>query len=154
MSRLSDLITDAVESARVNGAVIVHNVASSIIEKLDPADRDQITFEGLCRRIKAAAERGRAEVLASAGKQAELPFNLPRSYAIDINDRTVKLTRELTEIEVRRVIAIRESSIAADLKSVAEIKRAYDAVKPIWRDQPGLLFGDVLDMAAKSEQAA
>lgn len=151
MSRLSDQINEAVEAARTEGAIVVHTVATSILSGLEHEDLETLALEGLCRRVKSAASAGKAEVLAAASTtQGELPFNLARSYALDIGDRVVKLTRDLTQLEVRRVIAIRKESVAADLASLAEIEAAYDAAEPVWAKSPELLFGPALDAAMKS----
>ncbi len=150
MSRLSDLVNEAVEAARADGAIIVHTVAASILSGLDPEDLEMVALEGLCRRVKTAASAGKAEVLAAASSgQAELPFNLARSYALDIGDRVVKLTRELTQLEVRRIITIRKDSIAADMRSLSEIEAAYVAAHPMWAQNPEWLFGQALDAAVK-----
>lgn len=150
MSRLSDRVNEAVEAARKSGSVVVQSVATTILAELSQDEMEQVAMEGLCRRVKTAASAGRAEVLRSAqSTQAELPFNLARSYALDIGDRVVKLTRELTELEVARVIAIRKDSIAADVRSLSEIEAAYEAAQPIWRKNPQWLFGQALDAAVK-----
>ena len=150
MSRLSDLVNEAVDAAQQSGALVVQTVASSILAGLSAEETEQVALEGLCRRVKTAASAGRAEVLrAASADQAELPFNLARAYALDVGDRQVKLTRELTQIEVRRIIAIRKDSIAADVRSLTEIEAAYDAALPVWNDRPEWLFGQALDAAVK-----
>ena len=155
MSRLSDRVNEAVESAREGGAIVVHTVASGILSDLSSEEIEQVALEGLCRRVKTAASSGKAQVLRAAkGEQAELPFNLARSYAIDIGDRVVKFTRELTQLEVARVIAIREASIEADGRSLTEIKAAYEAAQPVWDNNPEWLFGQALDAAVKLRAAA
>ncbi len=69
--------------------------------------------------------------------------------ALDVGDREVKLTRDLTQLEVRRIIAIRKDSIDADIRSLTEIEAAYDAAQPVWADRPEWLFGQALDAAVK-----
>lgn len=154
MSRPSDIINEAVDRAREAGPIIVHAVAVEVLDALDDEGVRQMAIEGLSRRIKTAAERGKAEVMAAANAaQPELPFNLARSYALDIGERVVKLTRDLTELEVCRIIAIREESIEADRRSLAEIKRAYSMAAPVWSSQPQWTFGQVLDAIVAAEAA-
>lgn len=74
--------------------------------------------------------------------------------ALDVGDRQVKLTRELTQLEVRRIITIRKDSIAADMRSLSEIEAAYVAAHPMWAQNPEWLFGQALDAAVKLMVAA
>lgn len=155
MSRLSDRVNAAVEAARGEGRIIVHNIASALMGELTNDELTQAAWEGLAKRVKEAATRGKAEVIARATTaQPDLPFNLASAYALDLGEREVKLTRDLTRIELRRVIEIRRQSVEADLRSLSELERAEAVSAPIWDAHPDWLFGAVLDAAVLSAEAA
>lgn len=154
MSRLSDLINEAVGEALQAGEFIVHDVVKAVTPRLDDEDRDVLVLEAVAARISAASKRTRKAILEGgpAETQSELFFGLPTAVAID--EHKIKLTRDLTAIDLRRVIKIRRAGIADDLKSVERWEAARDATAPILQAHPDWSFGEALDAAMAAASSA
>ena len=145
MSRLSDLISEAVGDALRDGQVDVHEVAKAVEPRLEDDDRDTLIAEALGARIKSMSTKTRKAIeTAPAASQGELFFGLPP--AVPLDDK-IKLTSELTRLDVERVIKVRRAGIADDLKSVERWEAARDATAPLLDEHPDWTFGQALNAA-------
>lgn len=146
MSRLNDRINAVLEEARrVTGRVDLHTAVEAVRPSLTEEESDQLLGEALHRRAKECATRGLAALRArSSGAQSELPFKLHTAYALDLDGRYVKQTMDMTRVEVRRAIQIREDQLAADAAHLNELKLAERASAPVWDANPSWTFGRVL----------
>lgn len=147
MSRLNDRISAAIEAARdETGRVDLHVAIGAVKPTLTDEDKERLIDDSLHRRAKTCATRGRAELKARASQsQADLPFELQAAYALDLDGRYVKQTIDLTRVEVRRLIQIREEQATADAVHLNELKRAEREAGPIWDAHPDWVFGQVLN---------
>ena len=80
--------------------------------------------------------------------QGHLPFALRQAHALDTDGRIIKRTSDLTELEFRRIIEIREKQIADDGAYLEELKNAYRTCRPVWDEHPDWTFAQVVAVAS------
>ncbi len=146
MSRLSDVISEACAEARdADGTTVVWNAVNVARGRLDDDDRLILVDEALARRCKAVAERGKRSVKQAAERPsgiASLFPDLRQGYALGTDEKVVKETASLSEVEFRRLIAIREKQVEDDRAHLEVLRLAFETVTPIWQAHPDWTFGD------------
>lgn len=150
-NRLNDRIDECVQSLRDgHGAIPTQRVVSLILPELTPDEREQLASRALYKLVNDRARRGIMELRARAGSdQPSLPFKLDERYALDIEERVIKDTANLTRTEVRRVIQIRRDQIKADRAKLEQLEQAEAAAAPYWDQHPDWTFGEALYAAAR-----
>jgi hypothetical protein len=131
-----DLETD------VAGRLNIHAACARAKQEIDDEDRESLIDEALAGRIKQAAQRGKTAARAQTYEQGSFPFEkLRRAHAIDTDERVVVTTTEMTQMQFKRAIEIREKQVADDQAYLKELTNAYMAVRPIWDEHPEWTFG-------------
>lgn len=157
MSRLSDVIQEAIESIRDDsGNVNIHTAMERARPLLDDEDCETLISEGLSLRIKNAALRGKnaaREAITKDSKTLEMFPGLRSAYAIDAEERVVKQTRALSMLEFQRIIATREKQVSDDRAHLKILRDTLAAVSPTWAPHPTWTFGEAADAYAKIEAA-
>lgn len=146
MSLLSDRIRTAVaDDLAERGRTEPAAVAAVVVETLTPEEMKECALRDITLQAKRMAQRGVKKV-AEAPTQASLPFpGLRAGYAIDVDERCIKNTEDLTRLEFQRLISIREQQIEADRDHLSELRAAQRAVRPIWDAHPDWTFRQVSD---------
>lgn len=156
MSRLSDVIGKAIESnLRSDGTLDAAQAANSALGMLDAEDIDLLAGSELRRRIKEAMAKARRSTETQDVGQAFFPFpDIRLAHPLDLDGRKIKLTAEMREIEFRRVIAIREASVEADMVYLDKLREAYRTLKPVWDVAPDLTFSEACDVLMRVREGA
>lgn len=157
MSRLNELASQAIiETDLATGERDIRRAASRVVDQADADEVKALAFEGarrlcakLARSIGPTAERSKR----IAG-QTELFPELWQSYAIDAAGTTTKLTGNLSQVEFRRIIAMREKQIDDDARHLRFLREAYRTVAPIWDNNPDWSFGQCCADYARRRAAA
>jgi hypothetical protein len=118
-------------------------------------------IKGLCaetgwRRGKQAGDRARGDALADAinGGGAHRVFGVHEQYALDLEERSIKLTDEMVELEFLRLIGVRKASVERDLAHIAVLEDAHKALRPYWRRDPALTFKEATGLYLRDRAAA
>lgn len=141
MSQLSNFINEAVAVVMVKGRVSTQKVADLVEPKLDDLMRHSLMFESLKIRIKKQVCKTHKQTREDDDEEPRLTgFDLHSGYALDVADKYIKRTQELTELEFLRIITIREEQLVDDSRHLSVLRKAYDTVKPFW--QVEMNFGE------------
>jgi hypothetical protein len=146
MSRLNDDVHKALDAVRdSNGCTNMHSAVEVLLKTIDDESRDVLVRTGANIYITQAAKRGKYAVskASSDTSQPDLFRKLHRAYALDGEDRIIKNTVDLTQLELQRAISIREKSVEHDMAHLNYMRRALDAVRPLWSSHPDWTFGQV-----------
>jgi len=134
MSRLSDVISRVIEDRTIAGTLTVHDATKDVMARASEEDIKALASEAIGNRIKSAMCRITKAASESAGEVTSLLFpDLRPAHALDADERLIKQTRELSLLEFRRIIEIREKQIAADTAYLSILRRAYERLKPYWK---------------------
>jgi hypothetical protein len=143
MSRLSDLVAQAIiETDSATGERNIRDAASLVVERAGPEELDALAHEGARRLCATASKRlgPSAERAMQTAGQEELFPDLWRAYPVDAAGKMTKLTGNLSQVEFRRIIAIREKQIGDDAAHLRALRAAYEAMSPIWDENPDWTF--------------
>jgi len=145
MSRLTETMHEIADRHfELRNCLNVHEAARELMQQADEEEREQFAFSEVCRRFKAISCRARAAAKDDTETQADLPFSeLRKAYAIDLDDRIIRPTEQLTQLEFRRIIEIREQQVIADRKHLEELKRVYSSLSPYWDRNPDWTLANV-----------
>ncbi len=160
MSSISDIVGRVIELCETPAAGIDVHRAIEVgmpLVRNDPDMMDQLAREGLAKRIKDQATRIARQMEGESpddGDQLDFFGKLRPRYALDTDGRRLKNTRDLTRIEFRRLITIREEQVAADMAHLKILRDAEDAVSLLWDFHPDLAFGQVMDLYLSQRSAA
>ena len=159
MSALNDIIGRVIDECDAPDGIDTHravDMAFPLVAEDDEA-RDQLIREGLWKRIKDQATRALRKMQSdgnSRDEQLDLFGMLKHRYAIDVDGRKIKNTRDLSRLEFRRLIAIREQQIEQDTAHLKVLRNVDAAVSIVWDlllDQP---LGRVMDVYLAKREAA
>ena len=139
---LSSIVRRAIDLNTVMGVTKQPNAvadAVSLIQVSDEAIKEAIHFSAvkLVHDLCTKAMRK----LPPDTRQASL-FLLHERYALD-DDRVIKDTERLSEIEFLRIMALRKKQIKDDQKHYDLMVFAYSELSPIWREFPDKLLGEI-----------
>lgn len=157
MSRLSDVVNEACAEARDGfGRTVVQQAVAFARGRLDEDDRDTLVDEALARRCKTVAEKARKSVRAAAAEAnlVDMFPDLRAGYALDNEERVVKETASLSELEFDRIIAIREKQVEDDTSHLEHLRAARATAKPLWTVHPDWTFGDCCAALRGGERGA
>lgn len=156
MSRLNDVLSEAVEAKRsYDGSVDLHDAYKMVDGTFERDDEVILIKEASLIRMKDIASRGRSAILKQSAGQGEFPFpNIRRGHAIDTNGHRIKNTESMLEVEFARLIEIREEQIKNDQAYLDDLRDAFNACKPYWREHPAWTFGRVCEEMMRRVNAA
>lgn len=153
---LNDIIGRAVELCQRAGSVDVHRVVNTALPFVmdDDETRDMLVRDALGRRVKDSLTK-LSRAAGDEVKQASFfGDHLRRRYALDLEGRVIKETEFLSRFEFERIISIREKQIVADMAHLEVLKRARDALAPIWDRNPTYTYGEAEAAFLAAERAA
>ena len=156
MSRLSDLVAEAVAEVDDGRARDPSAAAALVVERVGDEEKVVLLFEAaLLRCKKAAAARGPAESrsAATSGQLSLFPEPLG-AYAVDLDSNIMVQTGRLTRAEFQRIIAIREQQIVNDSSRLRDLRRAYNSVTPFWDAHPDWTFAQCCAALVERERGA
>jgi hypothetical protein len=157
MSRLSDVIAQVIEDQlTTEGTIVPARAAISALAMLEGDDIELLASAELRRKFKEAMVLARRSAGKANKAQSSFPFpDIRLAHALDIENRIIKLTSEMTEIEFNRVIDIRVKSIRDDTAYLDKLLQARDELAPIWKAQPDLTFAQACEVFVQmSERGA
>ncbi|CAH2606446.1 conserved protein of unknown function (plasmid) [Rhodovastum atsumiense] len=93
------------------------------------------------RSVKEAATKQMRRMATDTDAQSCFDM-LRRRYALDDEAKVIKETDFLREMELDRIIAIREKSVADDMQHLSALKEVRASLKPIWRAHPDWTLGE------------
>lgn len=154
MTQLSDTINRHVQEALTKEGFDPRALAPKVWEELDEDSRSVLGIEGIIRRMKQAAKVLTSDALQRLGsKQIELPFRIDGAVVVDVEDRRIRLTESLNQLEFARAIEIRKKQIKDDQAQLKEWESAERIARPYWRDHPDWTFGQCVKAIAKDFRA-
>ncbi len=156
MSRLSDLVAQAVTETERDGSCRVSEAATLVVERADEEELRALAFDAARRMCKKTAQsQGPAASRASSMLgQSDLFPELHRGYAIDAEGQAIRLTGNLSRVEFKRVMAIREKQIDDDAAHLRALREAYTTVSPFWDSNPDWTFDQCCHAYAEQRGAA
>ena len=159
MSALNDIIGRVIDECDAPDGIDTHravDMAFPLVAEDDEA-RDQLIREGLWKRIKDQATRALRKIQSdgnSRDEQLDLFGMLKHRYAIDVDGRKIKNTRDLSRLEFRRLIAVREQQIEQDTAHLKVLRNVHAAVSIVWDLLPDQPLGRVMDVYLAKDDAA
>jgi hypothetical protein len=153
-SRLSDLVSQALEANTVDGRTDAEAAKIALRDSLTEEHVERALSEFATRLIATATRKTMAEFAAATPRQGELPFRLHAAYAVDLGERRIVNTYDMTRIEANQALKVRRDQIDADTRSANDLERAIRAADPHWDRDPSLTFGQSLERAAVKGRAA
>lgn len=159
MASLTDIVGRVIDSCDRPGLGIdLHRAIEMAVPLVmdDPEALGICVRHGLAKDIKDAATRATrsAESSSPDGETLDLFGKLRARYAVDIEGRVLKNTRDLSRLEFQRLIAIREAQIVADQEHLTALRDAAITVSPLWDINPAMAFGHVVDLYRAARTAA
>ena len=159
MSALNDIIGRVIDECDAPDGIDTHRAVDIAFPLViaDEEARDQIIREGLWKRIKDQATRALRRLQADGNAQDEqldLFGQLKRRYALDIDGRRIKNTADLSRLEFRRLIAIREQQIEQDTAHLKVLRDVESAVSLVWDILPDQSLGRVMAVYLAKREAA
>jgi hypothetical protein len=156
MSRLTEVMAEVIEQQlTAAGTIVPAQAASAALSMLDDDDIGLLASAELRRKFKAAMGQARESIANAVKAQTSFPFpDIRLAHSIDIDNRVIKLTSEMSEIEFNRVIDIRVKSIADDTAYLDKLLQARDELAPIWRAQPDLTFAEACEVFSRMTERA
>lgn len=111
----------------------------------DEEATDQAVSMAAQKAIKDRATAHERKVSEEDARQLAMIFKRPirNRYAVDTDGRVLKLTSELSRLEWRRIIAIREKQLADDAAQLQALKERENAFGPLWDVHPHLTYREV-----------
>jgi len=111
-----------------------------------------------CPEVRAAIANGRIRDASAEDseydEQLDLFGKLRRRYTLDSDGNHLKNTRDLTRLELRGLIAIREDQIEPDLEHLNALRDTEIALSLVWDVRPELTLGQVMEMYLAEREAA
>lgn len=141
--QLKEIISRSLNFAS-DGQKIDRHKAEGFGFALVEEDHDLLTEcarAGFSRSIKEAAIRQQRKMLNDAGAQSCFDV-LRRRYPLDVEAKVIKETDYLTEMELDRIIAVRDKSVADDMAHLSALKEVRASLKPIWKSHPEWTLGE------------
>jgi hypothetical protein len=159
LSALNDIIGRVIDECDAPDGIDTHRAVDIAFPLViaDEEARDQIIREGLWKRIKDQATRALRRLQADGNAQDEqldLFGQLKRRYALDIDGRRIKNTADLSRLEFRRLIAIREQQIEQDTAHLKVLRDVESAVSLVWDILPDQSLGRVMAVYLAKREAA
>lgn len=159
MSTLNDIIGQVIEACDAPEGIDTHRAVDMAVPMVlaDDDARDQIIREGLWKRIKDQATRAMRRMQADENvqdEQLDLFGKLRRRYALDVDGRRLKNTRDLSRMEFRRLIQIREKQVEDDVAHLKVLRDVEAAVSRVWDVLPDQPLGKVMDVYLVQRAAA
>lgn len=156
MSLLSEKLESSLMHHRDSyGRHDLHAVVREVKPDLTSDEISDLLDDVLYQRAKKAATKGKKKLdkfLAKA-KTGDMFPGIERGYVLDIGGNYAKDADDLTEMEFKRIIQIRQDQLAADKQSLDALEAAYGACAPIWREHPTWLFGQCkAELARRARQ--
>jgi hypothetical protein len=148
MSRLSEVMSEVIEQQLTSsGTIVPAQAALAAMSMLDEDDIGLLASAELRRRFNGAMNTARRSIANSFKAQTSFPFpDIRLAHPLDIDNRVIKLTSEMSEMEFNRVIEIRVKSIADDTAYLDKLTQARDELAPIWKAQPDLTFSEACEV--------
>ncbi len=109
----------------------------------DPEANKLAVTDAATRSLRQTLTRRARTNGAHVSRQGAMFPNLRQSYAIDIDERVIKDTSDLTRSEFSRVMEIRRDQIAADRAHLAVLEHAATEMEALWDVNPEMTFGEV-----------
>lgn len=141
--QLSNIVGRAIDLNTIMGVTYQKKAVAAAVDLLRSDDEatDEARYVAASKLIHDQATKAMRRI-ADNGKQGSF-FALRERYALDIDARVFKDTDRLNELELDRIIAIREKQLADDGEHLDRLKEARRELKPIWQEYPDKLFGEV-----------
>ena len=157
MSQLNDAIGRAIELHDHPGQGIeVHSCVKTAwgLLKDDDESVEILCKEAIAKRIKDKVTNASRNAATASSTQLPLFPNLRAAYALDIDGRRLKDTRDLSRMEFKRLIVIRRDQLTADAAHLKHLTDAEREVAALWDASPGKTFGEICDIYAAQRRAA
>lgn len=133
-----------------SGRYDCHAVVNDVKPTLTEEEKDQILTSALYEKAKALSTRNAMPPVTKRTEHQLVMFpDLEPGYVLDLEGSYTKNSIDLTESEMKRIIEIRSDQITADKQSLALLKAAYKAARPIWAKHPDWTLGQVDDELAR-----
>lgn len=151
MSALNDIIGRVIEECDKPDGIDTSRAVELAFPLVvaDEEAREQIIREGLWKKIKDQATRALRRLHENGNafdEQLDLFGKLKNRYALDIDGRRLKNTTELSRMELRRLITIREQQIEHDTAHLKVLRDVETAVSWVWDLVPDRTLGEVMKL--------
>ncbi len=142
MNPLSNIIRKVADDHDASTFVVKKAVPDAVRLILDDPEANKLAVtETAHRRLTQTVTRRARNADGVARPQGTFFGALRHAYALDVDERVIKETAELTRDEFHRVMEIRRHQIEADRSHLAVLEHAARELELIWEANPGLTFG-------------
>lgn len=150
MNPLSNIIRKVADEHDAATFVVKKAVPDAVRLILEDVEANKLAVtETAHRRLTQTVTRRVRNADGVARRQGTFFGNLRHAYAIDVEERVIKETAELTRDEFFRVMEIRRDQIEADRTHLAVLEHAARELEVIWEANPDLTFGQAETLFVK-----
>jgi len=141
---LSDIIGRAIDLNTRMGVTFQKKAVAAAVDLLraDNEATDEARYVAASKLIHDHATKAMRQIARNDNGQGSF-FALRARYALDIDAKVFKDTELLSELELDRIIAIREKQLVDDTAHLNLLLETRKQLRPYWREYPDKLLGEV-----------